>query len=686
MRPRNVKEHLAISGAAEKAQSLREELAYHDHRYHVLEYPLISTRRYWEMREALAEIEREGVPIELDSASRRAGGATRSAFELVTHRPPWPAPPVLRSPSELRRYVEQVIQREGPSPVFIGGARLTGVEVALTYAGGFLVRAVLRGSGREGEDVTDNARTIGSVPLLLRPPGTITESRVSAISAPVLGPSTMTPVPPFPGELVVRGIVTMRTFDCHALDRARIDSGEPPYVEPLAAIEASIRRFDPRISLSRRLFFFASSVARPPPGSESQWQLLAALKSWGFRVAPLAWRCVGHDEVLDFITALQQAKPTFEYPLDGGVLTLSRIFDDDASAVPRSVFLSFTSLGRRARVPNVYRAIGRGGAVLPVALLSRVEERDPPVPNGAPVPAISGTRLLDVRAGSVVRVLPGTVAPHLTVDGAAEERGSEAKGETCPACQQPLRTSRDEAFSRCENLRCRGRARARVLHLVGPRGLALRSITSKQAEGLLSGSGTPLVEYYRVDVDAVEKIAPGAGAAFAEEREAHRRLPLWRLLYLSSIPLIGERVSRAVASHAQGIDGLIGLVRQVPLPLRGVPLEVQGSLRQWLESEGRQLIAALLEAGVAILGEEEVLSAPLLGKTLVIAGKLQQIGVEQATDEIERRGGRVEGTVTRRTDLMVLGIEAGEAQASAEAFGVIVIDEQALIGLLKLSA
>jgi DNA ligase (NAD+) len=689
MRPRDVNEHLSplerTPRPDDRAQFLRDELAYHEHREHVLESPLIPGRKYWEMRRELTALEAGGVPVSPDSSSLRAGSVRRVGFEPLAHRVPWAAPPAIRSPAELRRFHELVAEREGASPVYIGAARLSGAEVALTYVDGVLERAVTRGNGREGEDVTANVRTIGSVPLLLRPPGTITESRVTQLTKQALGPSTMTPVPPFPAEMTVRGMVSMRTADLVALDRRRIDAGEPPYVDPAAAVVASLRRLDPRITGARRLVYFAHSLARVPPGIDSHWQVLGALKSWGFRVLPLAWRCVGVEEVLDFVTALQHARPTFELPFDGGLVTLSRALDDEASTLPRTVALSFVAAGRRARVPTVYRAVGRGGAVLPVALLARLKDDDPAVPEGAPVPAISGDRVLGVEPGATVRVVPGALAPQLVLEASDGRPPSAVPPSVCSACQGPVHLAPDEPFGRCENARCTGRRRSRILHLIGARGLAIGSLGARAAEALLVSDEPPLLALFGLDPARVEEVSPGAGESFRAERERHRKLPLWRALYLASIPEVGERAARLVAA---AYDTEAMLLERGPTTLGQVselPPEALGPLSAWLHTEARGWFSRLGELGVEILSDGEAYAAPLAGKRLVVAGKLEKLTPEQAVDEIERRGGSVEPRVTRMTDLVVAGAGASEAVASAEAYGVLVVEEAALYGLLRLS-
>lgn len=646
----------------------------------MLEYPLIAKRRYLEMRAELAAIESDlAEPLPLDSATHRLGALPVEAFATVAHEEPWAPPPALRSPSELRRYHESVVAKEGQGTAYVGGARLSGIEVALTYEGGLLVQAVTRGKDGVGEDLTANLRTIGSVPLILRPPGSITESRVTRLTKQALGPSTTTPVPPFPQRLTIRGIVTARLSDLAALDRRRIDAGDPPYVEPAAAIEASLRRLDARVTASRALRFFAHGVARPPEGLESGWQLLGSLKSWGFRVLPLAWRCVGFEEVLDFVSALQQAKPGFEFPLDGGVLTLNRIAID-AEGPPRQVLLSFASLGKKTKVASVYRSVGRSGGISTVAVLERPKD-DAQLPEGAPVPAVVGAKVLSLDAGSPVRVLLGAVAPHLVPDAPGEPK-PQSPSPLCPSCQAALTFAIDEPFARCDNPACKGRARARVHHLVGPRGLGL-SINPRTAESLLGTSRMPLADLFALDPSAVERAAPGTGEAFRAERDRHRKLPLWRVIHLASVPHVSERAARLVASYFEEPDPLIevGTARVAHVP--GIPPEAIEPLASWIEGEGRILIRRLAELDVHIEGEALSFAAPFRQKALVLAGKFERFTPEQAAEEIERRGGAVQSNVSRNTDFVVLGQGASEAAALAEAYNVLTLDEAALSAVLR---
>jgi DNA ligase (NAD+) len=630
------------------------------------------------MRAELGNLERErGVRVTLDSPSLREGGPPRTAFERAQHAPPWPEPQIVRSPSELRRHVDFLTAAEGQAPVCVGTAWMTGVEVALTYADGILRRAVLRGDGFAGEDVTDNVRTIGSAPLRLRPPGSITESRVSHLTRLALGPSTTTPVPPFPSELCVRALVTMRTVDVHALDRGRIDAGEAPYVSPSAAILGSLRRLDPKVTAGRRLKLFAYDAADVPPGVDTAWQLLGALKSWGFNVTSLSWRCVGYEEILDFVNALQQEKPRFTFPLSGGLLKSNRLGPDG------TVFLHFANFGKRARAQSVYRAVGRTGAVLPVALIVREGQQ---APDGVPIPAASATEMLDVREGATVRALAGGVAPVLEVERHAEEAPpSPRAAEPCPACSAALVRPPDEPFSHCANKACRGRLRSQLLHLIGPRGLALRSLNARNAEALLAGTGASLPDLYALDPERVEKLAPGTGEAFRAEIQQATRLPLWRMLYLSSIPFVGERAARLVASQVLDASGLLVLRPDAARSIAGLEPEAAAGLSGWLSSDARAVVDRLRGLGVELVGEEESFAAPFAGRRIVVAGKLETLTADRAVDEIERRGGMIDLRVSRTTDLLITGKEAQEAVEAAGAYKAVVVEESTLVGLLRLT-
>jgi DNA ligase (NAD+) len=680
-----VKAHLG--SLEERARDLREELADHDHRFHVLEHPVITEKEHARMLRELEELEARGVAVTLDSATLRRGGSPRARLEIVEHRDRWPDLPRVQSVAELKAYHGRVHDIEVNEPSYVASATVPGVEVVLTYRRGLLHRVVTRGDGVRGEDVTDNARTIGSVPLALRTPGTVTSSRITKLTREALGPATISPVPPFPDELHVRGIISMRSADITALDRRRVDSGEPPYILPRGAVSCSLRRLDPRVTASRRLMLFATSCDRPPSDIDTQWQLLGALKSWGFSVLPVTWRCTGISEVLDFIATLHQLAPTFEYPLEGGTLRVNRIGwgirARDGALPPEAVSLSFPAPGRAAAVSSVYYAVGRGGAILPVALIERASGHDLPVPDRAPIPAESIESAMPVKKGTPIRVRPGSVAPIISTE---RPEASMLVVENCPVCTTPLKRPADEPFAHCEHPSCRGRSRARLLHLIGPRGLKMESVNPKLIDRLLIDPGImDAADLITLDPSVIEHLAPGRGEVFRAELRRAKQLPLWRLLYLVAIPHVSEHIARLIAHHVYELSRLERLGEDEIRAIPNIPPEAAHSLSLWLEHEAPRMMRRLKQAGIEVLDGTKSFPAPFLGRRVAVAGELEQIGTVQAMDEIERRGGVIVVRVSRTTDFVVVGRNPGKQLDAAKHYGTTIIEEPALAGLFEAS-
>ena len=665
-----------VSRSEDRLSALKLQISDLEHRIHVLEFPPADAAKLPELLRSLAALEKESGGPTPDSPTLRRGVAAGTHFSWGAHDSVWTDPPPVQSVAELKAFHAQL--PPGPDNTFVAAATLQGVDIAVTYEDGVLRQAILRGDGRQGEDVTDNVRTIRSLPLRLREPGSVTESRVTKVTGNAFGPSTATPVPPYPSRLQVRLTIVLRFVDQTALDRRRLDAGDPPYVLPRGAVMSSLRRLDSRVTAARRLRAFASGCATLPPGIDSQWQLLSALKSWGFAVQPITWRCRGLQEILDFVAALQQQAPTYEYPLEGGLLVANRI---GAQQAPMRAHLTFPAPGRPAVANRVYHAVGRGGAILPVALLSAGPGRDYPVPERAPIPAGDGHRVLGVSEGRSIRVRPGPVAPMVTLEASSDD--GLAALRSCPACKSPLVVPPDEPFSRCVNLNCTGRARARLLHLVGPRGLKLPEINVKAVERLLAEYGPIEVpELFALDEARVERFAPGAGAAVVKSLDAARTMPLWRYLYLFAIPHFSEHEARLLTHHVRTVERFEALRPSEALLVEGLSPEAARSFAQWLEQQGNRIVARARQVGLTLLGDAEAFSAPFLGKTVVVAGALEW-GAAQVADEIERRGGIIQARVGRDTDLLVIGKSAQDVFDTAAMYGVPVLDEASVNAVLR---
>lgn len=667
MRSSVVKDHME-----DQALSLKNQIADQEHRIYVLEHPMESRRVLAGLLAQMRALELNGLERTPDSPTWRDGSAARSEFVTQSHRRPWPEPPSVQSVADLRS-LHATIATEQNDPSYVASATMPGLEVVLTYLDGVLCRAVLRGDGLTGEDVTDNIRAMPSVPLRLRAAGTITETRITKLTRQALGPATLTPVPPFPHELHIRAFVTMRTLDLTALDRRRVDAGDPPYVLPRAAVLGSLRRLDPKITATRRLKLFATSTDEAPAGIDTEWQRLGALKSWGFSIMPVTWRCKGLQEVLDFVGALQQIAPTFEYPLEGGSLVVNRmaVVHQDTTA-QRQVRLIFPAPGRPAIVKQTYFAVGRGGGILPVVQLEKDPDANLAVPDRAPLPAQAGVHGLGLAPGRKIRVRPGTVAPVIVIDSEPETPAPDGQ---CPACSSPLHVAADEPFRRCVNADCIGRARARLLHMVGPRGLKMQSLSVKLVERLVAGVGIrDGLDLLLLNPSTIEALNPGAGSVFEQEVEKAKRLPLWRLLYLLAIPHVSERSARVIAHHLVDLEHLMALGPQDALRIEDIPVEAARGLSHWLQSEGPRTFVRIKQLQLQVVDSREDFPAPFLGQNVVVAGELKR-GLAQAGDEVERRGGLLLANVGRLTDVLIWGTGAQREFDTAAMYRVPAVDE-----------
>lgn len=652
-------------------EELRSHLRDLEHRAEVLEYPSVTDAEWEALITALIARELDSGAPPLDSPALRRLHTVQTQLEPTSHSAPWPAHDAVHSVAELRNHHRGHARADG-DVVYVASATVPGVDVALRYEEGVLTRAVSRGDGLSGADVTANIRTLPTIPLRLRPAGSTTESRATKPSQQGLGPSTLTPTPAFPSAFEVKVRVSLRTTDLVALDRRRVDAGEPPFVLATGAVQDSLQSLDPRVPASRRLRAFA--VDTDAGNLESQWQLLGALKSWGFAIVPLTWRCKGLQEVLDFVNSLQQVAPTFDYPLEGGTLTVNRPSPSGNGGAPRTIKLVFPPGGRGGVVLKTYQAVGRTGAVLPVVQLGRSADPSLPLPERAPVPAVENG-LLVLQEGTSVRVRPGGVAPIVTTTNG--QGRSPPADRVCASCgEPPAPRGPDRLFRACSASHCPGRARALLVHLVGPRGLKIGSLGVKTIDRLLTEHGPlDLPGLLSLDPEVIERWAPGQGSNFAREQARHRTLPLWKVLHLAGIPYLGEHGARAIAQQAFSAGRLVELGAEVRR-LRQADPEALDALADWLGGPGPIFLEAVRRARVEILDARATFPAPFLDRTVVVDGRFDT-GAVQVADEVERRGGRLQSRVGRTTDLVILGDHADRTRNMAAMYGVPVLDEAA---------
>lgn len=658
-----------------RTEALRKQIRDHEHRRYVLEFPNISDRVHQGLMTELVDLELLGVPRSPSSPSKRLPSAPRDRLVRVEHPRPWHELPTVINMVKLREYHAEVCGGEEDSS-YVAMATTQGLDVLAEYKRGVLVSAVTRGDGRMGDDLLDNLRTVRSVPLELRPVGSRTDSRVTKPSMATHQPSTLAPVPAFPEQLFVQLRLSMTHQAAARLDRLRLDAGDPPYIDVKSAIHASLVRRDPAVTATRDLKAFAVGVLGEVEGTDSQWQLLASLKAWGFAILPITWRCKGIEEVLEFVKSLQEGASRFPYALDGGILIPNRIRVRNGVS-PGAVRMVFPVAGRAARVRRVYRAVSRTGAVLPVAVLEPTEASKGQVPDRAPLPAGLGC-LAAIREGAEVRVRIGPVAPVLIPDDGAPQPAEPA----CPSCKRQLELQQDPPFENCVNPACIGRARSRLAHVIGPRGLNLPDASARAIDALLARHGPlDLIGLLMLGPDEIQSSFGSNAAAVQSRLDKARRLPLWRLIFLLSIPHIGEREARIIGRYVPDLDALS---RVDEARVRALPMSVEahdGMLR-WMREEGSFSLSRLSMLGIQVVPERECYSAPFLGRHISLVGDLgDQRGA--LVDALERRGAVVAPHLDRLSDLVVAAGPASRERHQAAAYGLEVIDVEAIRGVLR---
>lgn len=698
-----------------RLQTLRALLQRHAHLYHVLDAPEVPDAQYdawWQELLQLEALHPEWV--QPDSPSQRVGAPVREGFAPVAHRVPMLS---IRTetdtqPSGALAFDARLRKELGLSPVdpeldYLAEPKFDGLAISLRYAAGRLVQAATRGDGTTGEDVTHSVRTIGAIPLRL-------DERVR----------------PAPALLEVRGEVFMRRADFEALNerqRQRIAAGakgEKTFVNPRNAAAGAVRQLDPAVTAGRRLSFFAygwgeiqmhpDADARPDgpqatPPFASQHEGLLALRDWGVPVCDLVQRCHGAHELVQYHLRIGALRDTLPFDIDGVVYKLD--------SLERQQRLGFVTREPRWALAHKYPAqeqstqvlaievqVGRTGKLTPVARLAPVFVGGVTVTN-ATLHNAEEVQRKDVRVGDTVIVRrAGDVIPEVVGVVSNGLLESAPRGPAwqmplaCPVCGSALLREPDSPEQRCgAGLSCPAQRKQALWHAVSRRALNIEGLGDKLIEQLVdSGKVCSLPDLYRLSADdlaGLERMADKSALNLVQAIEASKRSTLARLLYALGIRHVGERTAKDLAHHFGSLQRLQQASEEQLLQVPDVGPVVAQSVHEFFRQPAHlELLAQLRLCGVhwsegAGEGAAEGAAAlPLAGKTLVLTGTLPTLSREQAQALIEAAGGKVSGSVSKKTAYVVAGSEAGSKLERAQALGLPVLDEAALLALLEAQA
>ncbi len=661
--------------AADRIQALREQIRRHDHQYYVLDSPAITDAEYDALFRELQSLEQEHPHLLTpDSPTQRVGGEPLSSFPSVEHEAPMLSLDSDQTEEALRRFADRVERGlgDGDRVDWVVEPKLDGLSIELVYENGVLVRASTRGDGIRGEGITENARTIRSIPLRLREGAR-----------------------PVPALLAVRGEVIIRLDAFEALNERLIAEEKPPFANPRNAAAGALRQLHPKITASRPLEAYAYDVlASSGHDVATQWETLDALRDWGFLVNDHSERASDADAILAYHARLDEDRDDLPFEIDGVVVKLDDLAAREelgyTSRHPRWAFaFKFPPRVEQTRIERILASVGRTGVVTPVAIMEPVN-----------IGGVTVTRATlhnreelarkDVRPGDLVRIQrAGDVIPQ--VIGRVEEEGRERAPafrmpEVCPSCGTVL--VERGPFTVCPNsFGCRAQLKGRIQYF-GSRGALDIEGLGEETARLLVDEGLvdrlpDLLDLTAEELVELEGFAALSAGNLVAAIEAASKPELYRFLAALGIPEVGGAVSRSLARHFGTLDAVMSADEEALAEVDGVgPIMAARIAAFFTEPHNAENLARLTERMEVQAAEAAPAGGALDGKTFVFTGGMESMSRGEAKKRAEALGARVTSSVSKKTDYVVAGADAGSKLDKATALGVTVVDEAGFLALL----
>lgn len=663
--------------AAERASRLREEIEAHNRRYYVLDAPTISDEAFDRLFRELQALEAAHPELAVsDSPTQRVGGAPLEAFRSVTHRAPMLSLNNAFDEEEVAAFDRRVREALGVETVdYACEPKFDGLAISLVYEHGAFTQGATRGDGTTGEDVTANLRTVRSIPLRL-------EGQRPAL-------------------LEVRGEVLMYRADFQRLNDRQRERGEKEFVNPRNAAAGSLRQLDPKVTAARPLRFFAYGLGEVEGVQlpDTQHGVLDLLHRLGVPVNAERSVAAGSAGLLAFYRRLQERRPSLPYDIDGVVYKVDRLdFQRQLGFVSRApryaVAHKFPAEEASTEVLDIQVQVGRTGALTPVARLRPVFVGGVTVTN-ATLHNEDEVRRKDVWRGDTVVVRrAGDVIPEVVRvahPGRREPADRFEMPARCPECDSAVVRGADEAVARCSGgLFCPAQRRQALLHFASRRAMDIEGLGERIVEQLVDHAlvRTP-ADLYELDAQrlaGLERMGEKSAENLLAALHRSRSTTLARFIFALGIRNVGEATAKDLARHFGDLDALLAADEEALQAVPDVGPVVAASIRDFLaEPHNVEVIEALRRAGVSWPREAPPVQAAgeASGKTFVLTGALPSLTRDAAAALIESHGGRVSASVSKRTDYVVAGAEAGSKLEKARALGLEILDEDGLLALLK---
>jgi DNA ligase (NAD+) len=658
---------------ARTIESLREKIRRHEYLYYVVDNPEISDGEFDRLMRQLKDLEAAHPElIAADSPTQRVGGKPREGFVKVPHSSPMLSLDNTYSEEELRAWERRVHELTGQTVVdYVCELKLDGMSLALIYEDGKLVRGITRGDGSVGEDVTLNVRTVRSVPL------SIPKEKLKKAG--------------MPADFEVRGELLMPTASFKKINEERERNGLPTFANPRNFTAGTVRQLDSNITAERRLDYFPYILLQNGRTYfDHHSKTLAALEAAGFKVNPNHKLVRSMDEVWAFIQRWEEKRDSLPYEIDGIVVKVDRISLQDelgfTGKAPRwAIAYKYAARAGITKLESVRWQVGRTGKLTPVAELVPVAIGGTTVRN-ATLHNVDEIERLGIKIGDWVQVeRGGDVIPKVAkvIDDKDHPRGKKEIEipEKCPVCGTKVVRTEGEVDYRCVNANCPAKLVGTILHfasrgVMNIDGMGDALVTQLTERGLVKN----VADIYKLTKDdllSLERMGDKSAQNILEEIENSKKLPLERVIYGLGIRMVGERTAQFLAEHFGSMEALEAAGVEELQDVNEVGPRIAESIAEFFSiAANRKLVERLREAGLTLKGQKKQRGTKLAGKTFVLTGTLAHFTRDEAKKMIEDAGGKVTGSVSKKTDYVVAGADAGSKLDKAKELGVTVIDER----------
>ncbi len=662
-----------------KIESLREKIRHHEYLYYVQDNPELTDADFDKLMSELKRIEAEHPELVTpDSPTQRVGGKPREGFTKAKHSSPMLSLDNAYSEEELQDWERRVHELSGRTDVeYTCELKLDGMSLALVYANGRLERGITRGDGTVGEDVTLNVRTVRSIPL------SVSKEKLKEAG--------------IPADFETRGEMLMPIAAFRKLNEDRAKEGLATFANPRNFTAGTVRQLEPSITAQRRMDYFAYMLLKDGRTYfDRQSKTMDALEAAGFKVNPNRKLVKNLDEVWKFIQTWEAKRESLPYEIDGIVIKVDRTALQQelgfTGKAPRwAIAYKFAAHGAITQVEDIVPQVGRTGKLTPVAWLK-------PVPIGGTMVSRATLHNMDfvdelgVKIGDWVEVeRGGDVIPKVVkvVEDAEHPRGHKKfqMPEHCPVCGGNVVRTEGEADHRCVNANCPAKLQGTILHFASRHvmdidGLGDALVNQLTERGLVKN----VADLYRLTKDdllKLERMGEKSADNVLKEIADSKKLPLERVMYGLGIRFVGERTAQFLAEHFGSLDAIMHATAEELEEVNEVGPRIAESIVEFFgDDHNRKLVADLRKAGLTFTGQKKEKGTKLAGKTFVLTGTLTRHTRDEAKKMIEDAGGRVSGSVSKKTDYVVEGAEEGSKLDKARELGVTVIGEDAMEKLL----